>query len=210
MLLALALMGQSLAVQGVPQDMPLNANAMQAVTCGRAVMASAPAGQSLSETTLFHTLYFMMSAADSDPGTEKRYLDRVTELAPQMFSDAPKPSPAQLTATLATCDKTFPRWRSTAPLKLPAKGYDRDMMCGAVASYASGFLQSAGIMTNLDEYKRLQQGFIARVPDSLLKQRGIVDQDTVNNALEAALRGSLRVGNLNMLLPACTRELDGK
>lgn len=202
MLLALALMGQ---------DMNLNADANRAVACGRAVTATRPASGDAAVGPTLHAVYFMMSAAQADPGTDpkKRFIERTTDIAPQVFRPGEQTA-AQLTATLAACDKSFPLARSTAPVKLPANAFDRDMMCAATSSYAYGLLAGAGIADTVKDYQRVQEGFLKRIPDTVLAAHGITDEPGIIGAMDGALRNSLRIGNFGTIMQACTRELDGK
>ena len=200
MLLILALMAQ---------DVTLNADANQAVACGRAVVATRPANGAAPAGTMLRAVYFMMSAADSDPGTGKRFLERTTEIAPQVFQGSEQ-TPAQMTATLTACDKRFPLARSAAPAKLPANAFDRDMMCAAASSYAYGLLEGAGIADQVKDYQRVQEGFIARIPNNVLEAHGIADEPGIIGAMDIALRNTLRIGNLETIMQACTREIDGK
>lgn len=200
MLLALALMAQ---------DVALNADAKQAVACGRAVIASGPATGAAPAGTMLRAVYFMMSAAQADPGTGKRFLERTTEVAPQVFQGSEQ-NPAQTTATLTACDKRFPLARSTAPAKLPANAFDRDIMCAAASSYAYGLLEGAGIADQVKDYQRVQEGFMARIPNAVLEAHGITDEPGIIGAMDTALRNTLRVGNLDTIMQACAREIDGK
>jgi len=200
MLLALALMAQ---------DVTVNADANQAVTCGHAVVASRPAGGAPSGTTMLQAVYFMMAAAQADPVPGKRFLERTTDIAPLIFKED-KQSPAQFAATLTACDKRYPLARSTAPAKLPTDSFQRDLICAAASSYAFGILQGAGVTAKVDEYQRIQQGFLTRIPDTLLAERGIKDSDGIVGAMDNALASTTRIGNLETILVACARELDGK
>lgn len=201
MLLALALLGQ---------DVALNADANRAVACGRAVAATRPSSGDAAVPTMLHAVYFMMRAAQADPGKEgKRFLERTNEIAPQVF-DPGQQTPAQANASLAACDKSFPLARSAAPAKLPANAFDRDILCTAASSYAYGLLEGAGIADSAGDYKRVQEGFIKRIPDGVLKAHGITDEPGIIGAMDGALRNSLSLGNLGSIMQACTREIDGK
>jgi len=196
MLFALALMAQ---------DVTLNADATQAIGCGRAVIAASPSRSENAVTPMLQAVYFMMIAAQADPGKDgKRFLERTSDVAPSIFQKGGAQTP------LAACDKRYPMARSTAQVKLPANAFDRDMMCAAASSYAFGILSGAGIGDKVKDYERVQQGFVARIPDDVLKAHGISTEDTIIGAMDNALRGTLRVGNLEMIMQACTRELDGK
>lgn len=200
MLLALAMMAQ---------DVPLNAQATEALGCGRAVVASLPDAGDQRATGLLQAVYFMMSAADAHPVQGKLFLERAGDVGAQMF-DGSAPPAANRDALLKRCDARYPLARGTAPVKLPSDPFQRDLLCVGASSYVMGIFQGATLPDLAKPYERLQLAYLERVPDSMFAQQGLTDENRVKEAMDGSLRNSLRIGNLDGITKACEQALKVK
>lgn len=199
MLLALALFAQ---------DIPLNAPATEAVKCAQGLAGTLEDSPDQARV-LVQAFYFMMRAAEADPGTDgKNFLDRTTEISADLFARRPLRD-ANL---LKQCDARYPLSRRTTAAQLPAPGFDRDLMCLSVSSLLTGILQGAnanggnGTLPDLD-LDGVIGGYTKRIPNSLLDQRNIVTDEQVNSAMAGSLRASLGFGNLEAVARACAAAL---
>lgn len=192
------------------QDISLNADATQAAGCGQALGAVAPADSSAAISTMLQRVYFIMSAADADPGKEgKRFLDRVGEIAPAVF-DKDAPAAPQAKATLAACDKRYPLARSTTSVKLPGDAFDRDLLCVSASAFSFGILSGADLGDQVKDYERVQDAYVGRISDGIFAAHGLNTDEEINAKMDNVLRSSLRIGNLQTIMAACTRNLDAK
>lgn len=190
MLLALALYAQ---------DIPLNAPATEAVKCAQALSAtfetSAEKGRVMTQS-----FYFLMRAAEADPGKDgKNLIDRTGDVAKIFARDRPTAN----AALLAQCDQRQPLARANGPSRLPAPGFDRDLMCVSVASYLGGLLEGSQLTLPGLDLKAIGDRYADRIPNSVLDQRNIRTDKEMSDALAAGLRASLNFGNMEAVARAC-------
>ena len=200
MLIALAMMAQ---------DVPLNAQATEALQCGRTVIATLPTADSQRATGMFQAIYFMMSAAAAHPVQGKLFLERAGDLGPQIF-DGSSPPTGERDAILKRCDARYPMARGAAAVKLPGDPFQRDLLCVGASSYVMGIFQGAQLADLAKPYERLQTAYLERVPDSVFAEHGLTGEDSVKEAMDTSLRNSLRIGNLDGITKACEQALKAK
>jgi hypothetical protein len=198
----------SIALAMLAQDVPLNAEASAAIECGRAVVATPPATPADAVSRTFQAVYFTMTAAAADPVKGLVFMDRTTNLAKVTFGDATLPGD-RLNGILAQCDARYPLARGAAPAKLPADPFERDLMCMIATAYVTGIVRTTHLAMDLDRLERMQKGFLMRVPDPVLAAHGVNDA-TAETASNDVLQKTLRFGNLERVVQACSRELEGK
>lgn len=195
MLLALALLAQAT---------PLNAEATAALECRSALIT-------LHEETPMMgaaiTSYYTMEAAKADSGG-KPFLDRTIEL---IGRDAPPVGPADAARVLAACDARFPLARRAGPATLPADSFDRDVVClGAVGMMLGAAGADTAATGDATEEKRLQavmRAYDARLSQPVLDSHGLKSADAFQLALGTHLMASLELGNLDVLVRACTASV---
>lgn len=197
-----------LALAMLAQDVPINAEASEALTCARAVTADYPANPDAAATVMLQSLYFVMRGANADPVKGRRFLDRAGDIGPRVAEDVP--AAAEIPAILARCDKSHPLARSTARVTLPADPFARDLLCIAVASYVIGALDGASLPGGIPELRRVQGVYFTRVSDNRLEQHGLSTAEEITDAMDAAMRGSLKLGNMEQINKACAEAVKVK
>jgi len=110
---------------------------------------------------------------------------------------------------VSECSKRWPKSvRGATPIKLPDDRYDRELLCGAVASLMLGAAQeeekSYGTSTTLPVLKKITDRVIAYQTDAMLQQHGITDQADLVSQYSLAIGRAVRMGNLNDVIRACT------
>jgi hypothetical protein len=198
MLLALAMMAQ---------DVPLNAEAEQAVTCAVAVpvIHAGEADPSLLSITA-HFSYYIMVAAKADPG-DGPYVDRVNALT-DVARRRPQPSQAQAKAQIAECDRRYPLARIDTAAKLPADPYVRDLTCfGSVMVMYGAGLGIERMGHGDTELKRIKPGFdyFSDRAGKVISERGIAGRFAAE--VDGAMLASLTIGNTYAITDACIAQM---
>lgn len=108
----------------------------------------------------------------------------------------------------AECAKRWPKSvRGAAPITLPSELYDRELLCGAVASLLFGAAQeeekSYGSSSTGPGLKRITDRVVAYQTDDELRRHGITDQTDLIAQYSLAIGRAVRMGNLNDVIRAC-------
>ena len=181
-----------------------NEPAKHAMACGAAaVVAGAETDAPLRMTS--HYMYFVMRAAEADPG-DKSFLLRIGELAGGA-AQGEIPSPEAAKKLLTDCDREYPLARAATAPKLPADAFDRDVMCMGTLSLLSGAAEE--IKKDGDDngaHDRIGEaiaGIAGRLTDDALAQRGMNNEEKFTVVMGEQLKASLRLGNPETIARAC-------
>lgn len=192
----------ALAIQTASPPAPAADPAMK---CAFAVVgANGEAQPSLQGTA--HFMYFVMQAAKADSGG-KPFLARVNELAAGL-DRADVPAEPAAKALLASCDRAYPLARATTPApRLPAKAFDRDVMCLGALSILKGAAEEmrgqgpdGGAAARIDT---ILGPLLQRFDDAALAAQGIDGEAAFVAAMGTQLEASLALGNSQMIARAC-------
>lgn len=181
-----------------------------AMTCAAATAVAA--GEASVRVTV-QASYHAMMAARADP-QGKPFAERYAELMGQLSQYAQPFQPggemqgraAQVTSD---CDRIHPLARSTAPARLPADPFDRDLMCLGVVSFLEGMGRDSapGGAPTHDEALAAQNAYINRLPDTRTQAGGLRDTDAVTRRVGDLLGRSVDLGNSEMVARACLNAL---
>lgn len=178
-------------------------NAKAAMTCARAVsIADSPTKSPLQLTSQF--THLAMQSAKAKPGTGS-FFDQLNTLSEQAGkADALTPEQAKALAPL--CDRRFPIARSSAPARLPADPFRRDLLCFGTLSVLQGAAEEIaknGSDSDLVKIRAALSPLTGRMTDAELKKRGFAADDAFVKALGDEMLGSLASGNPMTIAAAC-------
>jgi hypothetical protein len=178
-------------------------NAKAAMTCARAVsIADSPTKSPLQLTSQF--THLAMQSAKAKPGTGS-FFDQLNTLSEQA-GKAGALTPEQAKALAPLCDRRFPIARSSAPARLPADPFRRDLLCFGTLSVLQGAAEEIaknGSDSDLVKIRAALSPLTGRMTDAELKKRGFGADDAFVKALGDEMLGSLASGNPMTIAAAC-------
>jgi hypothetical protein len=178
-------------------------NAKAAMTCARAVsIADSPTKSPLQLTSQF--THLAMQSAKAKPGTGS-FFDQLNTLSEQA-GKAGALTPEQANALAPLCDRRFPIARSSAPARLPADPFRRDLLCFGTLSVLQGAAEEIaknGSDSDLVKIRAALSPLTGRMTDAELKKRGFAADDAFVKALGDEMLGSLASGNPMTIAAAC-------
>lgn len=178
-------------------------NAKAAMTCARAVsIADSPTKSPLQLTSQF--THLAMQSAKAKPGTGS-FFDQLNTLSEQA-GKAGALTPEQAKALAPLCDRRFPIARSSAPARLPADPFRRDLLCFGTLSVLQGAAEEIaknGSDSDLVKIRAALSPLTGRMTDAELKKRGFGADDAFVKALGDEMLGSLAGGNPMTIAAAC-------
>jgi hypothetical protein len=178
-------------------------NAKAAMTCARAVsIADSPTKSPLQLTSQF--THLAMQSAKAKPGTGS-FFDQLNTLSEQA-GKAGALTPEQAKALAPLCDRRFPIARSSAPARLPADPFRRDLLCFGTLSVLQGAAEEIaknGSDSDLVKIRAALSPLTGRMTDAELKKRGFDADDAFVKALGDEMLGSLASGNPMTIAAAC-------
>jgi hypothetical protein len=178
-------------------------NAKAAMTCARAVsIADSPTKSPLQLTSQF--THLAMQSAKAKPGTGS-FFDQLNTLSEQA-GKAGALTPEQAKALAPLCDRRFPIARSSAPARLPADPFRRDLLCFGTLSVLQGAAEEIaknGSDSDLVKIRAALSPLTGRMTDAELKKRGFAADDAFVKALGDEMLGSLASGNPMTIAAAC-------
>lgn len=178
-------------------------NAKAAMTCAQAVsIADSPTKSPLQLTSQF--THLAMQSAKAKPGTGS-FFDQLNTLSEQA-GKAGALTPEQAKALAPLCDRRFPIARSSAPARLPADPFRRDLLCFGTLSVLQGAAEEIaknGSDSDLVKIRAALSPLTGRMTDAELKKRGFAADDAFVKALGDEMLGSLASGNPMTIAAAC-------
>lgn len=178
-------------------------NAKAAKTCAQALVIAGTGTESPMRLTSHFTFMAMQAARAENPGA--KFFDRLKALSDEIAGQTVL-SPDDAKALAPQCDRRFPLARSTAPARLPADPFRRDMLCFGTLSLLQGAaeeLRKEGDGATLDKITTRLKPLSDKMADAELQKRGMASESAFMKALSDEMLGAIDVGNPLGIAAAC-------
>jgi hypothetical protein len=200
MLLTLALLAQTLTPD--PEGVKAGRTCAVAVTAARG--SEAPGMPEVAAL-----LYYVAQSVKAEGGNPS-FLTRVNEVTGELRNE-PVQTQATAQANLAECDRRYPLARKAGRVTLPAKPFDRDLMCfaalGVMMGASQGKEEDTGDSSDLKRYKPAFDVYTARLSGDALEKAGLTGETALIDALGKQILASLDLGNFDSISQSCIAQV---
>jgi hypothetical protein len=195
MLTMLALLLQTATLDSDP--------AKAAKTCAQVLVIAGTGTESPMRLTS-HFTHMAMHAAKAE-GAGADFFGRLNTLSDEIGKQ-PTLSPESAKALTPTCDGRFPLARSSAPARLPADPFRRDILCFGTLSLLQGAaeeLRKNGDSASLDKIAAKLKPLSDKLTDEELRKRGLANEGAFMKLLSDEMIASINLGNPRTVGVAC-------
>lgn len=193
LLIATALIAQTIALD--------TDGAKAARTCAQVVTLADAGTRSQMQLSSQFTYLIMQSVKAKREGN---FFEQVNTLSENASTGAMTIEQAK--SLVAACDARFPIARSSAPTRLPADAFRRDVLCFGMLSVLQGVAEEiakTGSDADLIKIRAALEPLTDKITDEELNKRGLGTDDKFVTLLGDEMLGSLSTGNPLTIAAAC-------